>query len=111
MNDGHAGGLFPHLRTTAAKKGPRLSVKIVACRLQAAQRIITTATINANPVFPAKAGIHKDRCLSAAGSSTNYYYGNHKCQSCLSRESGNPCQEWMPDQVRHDNLSHVCLPE
>jgi hypothetical protein len=90
MNDGHTGGLFFDCRTAAALKEPRLSVKIVACWLQAARRIITTATINANPVFPAKAGIHKDRCLSAAGSLTNYYYGNHKCQSRLSRESGNP---------------------
>jgi len=33
-----------------------------------------------------------------------YYSGNHKCQYCHSRESGNPEQDWMPDQVRHDNL-------
>jgi hypothetical protein len=28
--------------------------------------------------------------------------GNNICQSCHSRESGNPELDWMPDQVRHD---------
>jgi hypothetical protein len=41
----------------------------------------------------------------------DYYTGNNEYQSCHSRESGNPRQNWMPDQVRHDNLSHVYLPE
>jgi hypothetical protein len=40
-----------------------------------------------------------------------YYTGNNEYPSCHSRESGNPRQNWMPDQVRHDNLSHVYLPE
>jgi hypothetical protein len=75
MNDGHAGGLFPHLQTAAAKKEPRLFVKIVACWLQAARRIITTATINANPVFPAKAGIHdRSGCRIKSGMTTFHVY-------------------------------------
>jgi len=40
-----------------------------------------------------------------------YYSGNNICQSRHSRESGNPELDWMPDQVRHDNLLHVNLPE
>jgi hypothetical protein len=75
MNDGHAGGLFFDCRTAAALKEPRLSVRIVACRLQAARRIITTATINANPVFPAKAGIHdRSGCRIKSGMTTFHVY-------------------------------------
>jgi hypothetical protein len=41
----------------------------------------------------------------------DYYSGNNISQSRHSRESGNPELDWMPDQVQHDNLWHVYLPE
>jgi len=28
-----------------------------------------------------------------------YYDGNHRCQFCHSRESGNPGLDWMPDRA------------